>query len=176
LGGVICKNAFATQRQENQLEKQIQNVLRSIRVIFFLGTPHDGGGLAGFAKLLSRSIGASEFRATEIQKIREQSSTVLTQIQDNFDKMVVKQQVHVSSVKISCFYETQVLSGDGVVVAMDSAILSNHAQIPMQSSHMDMTKFQGKEQPDYQLFLEELLRAVREIETPDRGRVLDRIP
>ncbi|RYP18173.1 hypothetical protein DL767_009885 [Monosporascus sp. MG133] len=155
-------------------ERYLQDILRSTRGIIFLGTPHQGAGLARCAELLSQSIGVIKQTNTEIVEVLKRESDMLAQIQDSFHAMVMaRSREDLWPIEISCFYEELPLPGVGQVVPQEWAILPEYIPIGIRSNHMDITKFSSIEDPGFLAVLGELRRWIKEISTI-KGTVLSR--
>ena len=102
-------------------EQHLKSVLAATRAIAFLGTPHHGSGLAGWAERQSRSIGLIKQTNPEIVTVLQRESEVLSRIQHSFHTIVRARNAETSRpFEITCFYEELPLPGIGVVRAVSS--------------------------------------------------------
>ncbi|KAI9766297.1 MAG: hypothetical protein M1839_004928 [Geoglossum umbratile] len=165
--------AVATYREDDDTalissqqrpDRHLRNILESTRGIVFLGTPHHGSGLARWAEMLAKSIGLIKQTNPQILQVLQRDSEVLARIQDNFHVMVrARNQQGFRPIEIACFYEELPLPGIGSVVPLDSAILPGYTQIGIHSNHMDMTKFEDRNDPGFKAIAGELRRWVKEL-------------
>jgi len=82
----------------------------------FLGTPHQGAGLATCAEMLANLIGLVKQTNPQILRVLESESEVLARVQDGFHTMVrSRSQSGLQPIEITCFYEELPLPGIGVV-------------------------------------------------------------
>ncbi|KAM7196692.1 hypothetical protein V8F33_006032 [Rhypophila sp. PSN 637] len=170
LGGLVCEDALVTSRQRP--EQHLQNILRSTCGIVFLGTPHHGAGLAGWAELLSRSIGLVKQTNSKIIEVLRRDSEVLARIQDSFHTMIMaRSKEGLPPIEITCFYEELPLPGVGVVVPKDSAILPGYIPIGIHGNHRDMAKFTGPDDPGFVAVCGELRRWIRDANAAERRHV-----
>ncbi|KAI9856827.1 MAG: hypothetical protein M1813_008764, partial [Trichoglossum hirsutum] len=167
-------NAVATYRENDETalvssrqrpERHLQNVLESTRGIIFLGTPHHGSGLARWAEMLAKSIGLIKQTNPQILQVLQSDSEVLARIQDSFHVMVrVRNQQGIRPpIEITCLFEELPLPGIGSVVPLDSAVLPGYTQIGIHGNHMDMTKFEDRNDPGFTAIAGELRRWVKEL-------------
>ncbi|KAH0552863.1 hypothetical protein GP486_006937 [Trichoglossum hirsutum] len=148
----------AGQRPEDHL----RSILYSTRGILFLGTPHHGSGLAEWAEKLARSIGVLKQINSEIIAVLRRDSEVLARIQGGFHAMIrSRNKDGLQPIEITCFYEELPLPGVGVVVPSHSAILPGYIPIGIRGNHMDMTKFEGEDDPGFEAVTGELCRWIK---------------
>ncbi|KAI9778733.1 MAG: hypothetical protein M1839_007964, partial [Geoglossum umbratile] len=163
LGGLALVKAG--QRPEDHL----RSILYSTRGILFLGTPHHGSGLAEWAEKLARSIGMLKQTNSEIVAVLRRDSEVLARIQDGFHAMIrSRSKDRLRPIEITCFYEELPLPGVGVVVPSHSAILPGYIPIGIRSNHMDMTKFEGEDDPGFEAVTGELCRWIKDVAAQER--------
>jgi len=131
-------------------------------------------------------IGILKQTNPQILAILESDSEVLARVQDEFHTMVrSRNQERLQSIEITCFFEELPLPGVGVVsqathsnrflanitvqvVPKDSAILPGYIPIGIHSNHMDMTKFERKDEPGFTAIAGELRRWIKELTVPSR--------
>lgn len=160
LGGLVCEDALVTARTRS--EPHLKSILRLTRGIAFLGTPHHGAGLARWAELLARHIGAVKQTNSEILAVLRRDSEVLARIQDQFHTMIMaRSKEQTELIEICCFYEELPLPGAGLVVAKDSAILPGYIPIGIRDTHIGMTKFAAQEEEGFVAISGELRRWIR---------------
>ncbi|RYP56688.1 hypothetical protein DL769_009878 [Monosporascus sp. CRB-8-3] len=170
LTGVERTTDCALVTLKGRPERHFQDILRSIRGIAFLGTPHYGAGLAQWAELLSRFIGVIKQTNTETLTALWNESKVLARIQDNFYTVAMApSRKDLQRIKISCFYEELPLPGLGQVVPRHSAILPGCIPIGIRSNHIDMTRFTGVDDPGFTAVCGELRRWIKQMDMTERG-------
>jgi hypothetical protein len=128
----------------------LENVLRSTLGIVFMGTPHAGSDLAEWGYKIATYLNVVRKTNSEIMGVLKQRSEVLSAVQQQFQKLLQKDEV---SIGVYCFFEEKAVVGVGTIVTQQSAVLN---QFPCQSiaaNHMDMTKFSGKNDDGYQRVL-----------------------
>ncbi|KAJ5875172.1 uncharacterized protein N7473_012519 [Penicillium subrubescens] len=161
LGGLVCEDALSIAQQRP--ERHLKQVLHCTRGIVFLGTPHHGSGLAHWAECLAKAIGILKQTNTEILVVLKNDSEVLEPVQNGFHTMIRSRgQDGLLPIEITCFYEELPLPGVGIVVPPQSAILPGYIPIGIRSNHMDMTKFEGGDDPGFIAVVGELRRWVKE--------------
>ena len=97
-------------------EKHLQNVFLTTCGIIFLGTPHNGSGLAQWGKKLAKSLGVLKQTNPKIVEVLERDSEMLSRIQANFHAMIQSRNQDSSRpIQITCFYEELPLLGVGIV-------------------------------------------------------------
>ncbi|KAI0552967.1 hypothetical protein F4679DRAFT_581058 [Xylaria curta] len=164
LGGLVCQNAMCIARERT--DRHIQSILRSVRGVVFLGTPHHGAGLAVWAERLSVYIGIMKQTNSKILGVLRENSEVLARIQDGFYTMIQARSIErLEPVKISCFYEELPLAVLGFVVPQHSAIIPGYIPIGIHSNHLDMCRFETADDPGFKSIYGELRRWINEIAT-----------
>lgn len=172
LGGLICEDALVWAQQRP--EKHLKQVLNCTRGIVFLGTPHHGSGLAHWAETLAKTIGLIKQTNPEILQVLKTESEVLERVQGGFHTMIrSRAQEGFPPIEITCFYEELPLVGVGVVVPPASAILPGYAPIGIRSNHMDMTRFEGLDDPGFIAVAGELRRWSKELVNTAAQQSLD---
>jgi hypothetical protein len=165
----------------------LRSILYSTRGILFLGTPHHGSGLAEWAEKLARSIGVLKQTNSEIIAVLKRDSEVLARIQGSFHAIIrSRSKDGLRPIEITCFYEELPLPGVGVVskvtdipvtlrskkvyqvVPSYSAILPGYIPIGIRSNHMDMTKFEGEDDPGFEAVTGELCRWIKGVAAQKR--------
>ncbi|KAI9715704.1 MAG: hypothetical protein M1812_005856 [Candelaria pacifica] len=161
LGGLVCEDALLASR--NSAENHLQHILECTRGIIFLGTPHSGSGLAGWAESSAKLIGLVKQTNPQILAVLKSESEVLARIQTDFHTMI-RARVNKGNqpIHITCYYEELPLPGIGEVVPMNSAILPTYISIGLNSNHMGMTKFETEDDPGFISVAGELQRWVKE--------------
>jgi protein SERAC1 len=130
--------------------------------------------------MLARSIGLFKQTNPEILQVLKTDSEVLAHIQDSFHTMIRSRAgATLPPIDITCFYEELSLPGVGTVsplafyslriltslkvVPSHSAILPGYIPIGIRSNHMDMTRFENVDDPDFAIFAGELRRWVKHL-------------
>jgi hypothetical protein len=114
LGGLVCADMLLASR--NSAEEHLQTVISCTRGIIFLGTPHQGSGLATPAATLARVIGFIKQTNSQILGVLEHDSEVLCRIQADFQTMIrLRARDPSQAISITCFYEELGLPGIGVL-------------------------------------------------------------
>ncbi|KAI1755436.1 hypothetical protein F4782DRAFT_488567 [Xylaria castorea] len=162
LGGLVCQDALSTAR--GRTDEHFRSILRSVRGVVFLGTPHHGASLAVWAERLSMYIGVVKQTNSKILEVLRTDSEVLARIQDGFHTMIQARRTEsLESIKLGCFYEELPLEVVGFVVPQHSAIIPGCIPIGIHSNHMDMCRFETADDPGFKSIYGELRRWIREI-------------
>jgi hypothetical protein len=107
----------------------LQNILRSTCGIIFMGTPHNGAGIARWAEILAESIGLLKQTNPRLVKALKSDSKVLTRIQQGFYTMIrARNEEGLQPIPITCFFEELPLPGLGFVSLIHCLI---HIPVPM---------------------------------------------
>jgi protein SERAC1 len=97
-------------------ERHLKQVLHCTRGIVFLGTPHQGSGLAHWAEYIAKAIGVLKQTNSEILAVLKSDSEVLERVQGCFHTMIrSRSQDGLPSIEITCFFEELPLPGIGTV-------------------------------------------------------------
>ncbi|KAL5382184.1 hypothetical protein PMIN06_010645 [Paraphaeosphaeria minitans] len=109
----------------------------------------------------------------EILDVLKIESEVLERVQNSFHTMIrARSRKGLAPIEITCFYEELPFPGVGVVVPAHSAILPGYIPIGIRSNHMDMTKFEGVDDPGFVFVAGELRRWTRELARPGIARAV----
>lgn len=163
-------------RSNERPETQLRNIIHCTRGIIFLGTPHQGSGLATWAERMSLSINVIKQTNSKIIEVLRRDSEILARIQDSFHTMVLtRNKTKGHAIEITCFYEQLPLPRIGFVVPKGSATLPGYNQIGIHGNHKQMIKFSEAHDPGFMAICGELKRWVGSLATPD-GRDSSRNP
>ena len=120
-------------------------MIKAVRGIVFLATPHRGANLAEVLnKLLSATLRSPKQYISDLQR----SSARITDINDQF-------KLYQEKVQLVSFFETQPLhigfSRKAIVVERDSAILDYPYEIssPLNANHSTVCKYASRTDPNY---------------------------
>ncbi|RMZ84471.1 hypothetical protein DV738_g741, partial [Chaetothyriales sp. CBS 135597] len=135
------------------------------RILTF-GYDADVTNLCDWAERLAKTIGVLKQTNTNILAVLRSDSETLQDLQIGFHTLVrSRAQDGCPPIEIICFFEELPMPGIGTVVPADSAILPSYAYVGIHSNHMDMTKFESKDDPGFisivdklNLWIEELTR------------------
>ncbi|KAI1742224.1 hypothetical protein F4680DRAFT_464108 [Xylaria scruposa] len=162
LGGLVCKDALSKARERT--EQRFKSILRSVRGIVFIGTPHYGSSLAVWAEQLSIYIGVVKRTNNKILEVLRRDSEVLARIQEGFHTMIQARSAEgLEPIEITCFYEELPLQGVGFVVPQESAIIHPYNFIGIRKNHMDMCRFEIAGDEGFVSIYGELDRWIKEI-------------
>ncbi|KAI9761363.1 MAG: hypothetical protein M1840_001959 [Geoglossum simile] len=181
LGGLICEDvSFASSNSspyeansrafqalvssQQRPDRHLRKIVESTRGIIFLGTPHRGSGLSRWARMLAKAISLIKQTNPQILQVLQPDSEVLARIQESFYTMVrARNQQGFRPLEITCFFEELPLPVIGTVVPVESATLPGYTQIGIHSNHVDMIKFEDKNDPGFISIVGELRRWVKEL-------------
>ncbi|KAI0190964.1 hypothetical protein EV127DRAFT_480767 [Xylaria flabelliformis] len=136
MGGLVIKKAYILARQI----PDYNNLADRIRAIFFLGTPHNG---AGVAQLLSRVLALAGPRPF-VNDLAPQSS-MLQSINDEFP-------LYSDSLQLFSFFETKpMFPGTGLIVEKHCAVMNytNERRIYLDANHREVAKFSTSRDPSF---------------------------
>ncbi|OBT50677.1 hypothetical protein VE04_08704 [Pseudogymnoascus sp. 24MN13] len=160
LGGLVCEDALIAAQQRP--ESHLRSVLESTRGIIFLGTPHHGSALAQWAEKLAKLLNLIKETNPDIVAVLKSDSEVLARIQDSFHTMIRARNINgLPPIEITCFFEELPLSGVGLVVPSNSAVLPGYIPIGIRGNHMNMTKFENLDDPGFIAIVGELRRWIK---------------
>ncbi|MCJ1435227.1 hypothetical protein MMC27_004599 [Xylographa pallens] len=154
LGGLVFKKAYIA----GQSDTQYQNLVKEIRAVLFMSTPHRGSNLA---IILNRILATSFMGHTSKQYIADlkKNSPVIEALNEDFRNLAPKLQIF-------CFYETletTVAFKSFMVLEKDSSILGYPGEIsrPLDADHHTVCKFASPEDPNYKSVRSALLTLIR---------------
>lgn len=130
-----------------------------------MGTPHGGSGLATLGHMFAKYLNVIRHTNSSIIGVLQQKSEVLTAVQQQFQQLVHKPEINIS---IYCFFEEKAVTGVGVIVSEQSAVLSQYPNQSIAANHMDMTKFSGRNDAGYQRVLGRVYDSIESVNsTPE---------
>ncbi|KAI1758095.1 hypothetical protein F4782DRAFT_536756 [Xylaria castorea] len=140
LGGLVAKKALIVSAESAYDEHRALD--QHIVGLLFIGTPHRGSDLAGYATTMARVLKLTGKRVNDvIVSVLRPDSEVLADVQESFGMWMVRNQ---SRCSLACFYEEHELPGVGMVVPKKSAILEGCILLPIPSNHRDMARFSSR--------------------------------
>ncbi|KAI1183777.1 hypothetical protein F5B17DRAFT_110946 [Nemania serpens] len=163
LGGIVCKDALI-RSQKWATEEHIEPICRATRGIIFLGTPHGGAQIAKYFKILASVVGlVKQTNRTNLRDLSKGSSK-LESIQEDFDHHLRSRRLYnLPPVDVKCFYEAKPITGIGIVVDHDSAVLPDNIPIAINEDHRGMTRFRSTEDSGYKLIAYHISRIVAKL-------------
>ncbi|KAH7085842.1 hypothetical protein BKA63DRAFT_27723 [Paraphoma chrysanthemicola] len=154
------------QMSKSSAEAYIRNIESATAASAFLGTPHSGSDFAPFAKAVSRVLSLTGKRVNvNILDTLKRDSQVLLDLEDWFGHWLRRRFQDGSPVDLTCFIEELELPIVGRVVEEHQAKISGYSSFGIHSNHMDMTKFEGDEDPGYKIFRAQITRWVGQIQS-----------
>ncbi|KAH6666683.1 Alpha/Beta hydrolase protein, partial [Halenospora varia] len=147
LGGLVCEQALLICGEG---ERNLEKVFQSTRGIIFMGTPHAGADLANWGMTLARYLNIVRRTNSAILDPLRQKSDVLTAVQQQFQQLLRKPGVNI---EVYCFFEEKAITGVGIIVPEQSAVLSQYPNQSIAADHRDMTKFSGRDDEGYRKVL-----------------------
>ncbi|SLM34046.1 Ankyrin repeat-containing domain, partial [Lasallia pustulata] len=156
LGGLVTQDCLCSSRSHP--EKHLQQISSCTIGIVFLGTLHHGADLAAWAKFVSTIAKTIKHVNSDIVSVLKPGSEMLAKVQDGFHGLLRLRRNEESEIAVTCFFEELPLPLVGKVVEMESAILPGYASYGIHANHMDMTKFDNKDNAGYESVLGELRR------------------
>ncbi|OTA04435.1 hypothetical protein A9Z42_0050300 [Trichoderma parareesei] len=160
LGGIVFKQLVVRGHEQDSFYGPL---LKKIRGVIFLGTPHKGSDLAYWDSIGTQIVRAATLGLTTNTKLSKDlkvDSEMLKRISDSFA-------CRGATFKIRSFYETEFMTGlNCCVVDRDSARLGwcNELDIASPSNHSNICKFTSRYDPRYETLVSELLDIIDETE------------
>lgn len=143
MGGLVCKEALLQSRDNP--EAHLRDVFTSVKGIIFMGTPHKGSWMAGWAKIPVSALGFVKSVNSSLLEILRTNDQTLELIQINFWSMIREQRERGRKIEVTCFFEELGVRGVGPVVSKDSATLESYALMSIHANHANMVKFASAE-------------------------------
>ncbi|KAI0459206.1 hypothetical protein F5B21DRAFT_342262 [Xylaria acuta] len=170
LGGLVAKKALIVSAESAYDEHKALD--QHIAGLLFIGTPHRGSDLAGYATAMARTLKLTGKRVNEvIVSVLRPDSEVLADVQESFGMWVVRNQ---SRCSLACFYEEHELPGVGMVVPKKSAILEGcRIPLPIPSNHRDMARFSSRNAIGYARILGQIKSITSTKDTLDEAEILE---
>ncbi|KAI9772504.1 MAG: hypothetical protein M1840_000709 [Geoglossum simile] len=167
LGGLVCENALTIAANSEQHQKHILDYTRAIA---FLGTPHRGSELANWATIAGNMINVLKRTNIHILKTLKPESEVLEIITQEFHRMLKsREEGKGTTINITCYAEELAVSRLGnsfMVVPLPSAILERYPYKTIHSDHINMTKFEKRDDGYKKVYIE-LKRWVGDAKVPN---------
>ncbi|KAJ4286501.1 hypothetical protein N0V90_013201 [Kalmusia sp. IMI 367209] len=145
--------------------ESLEQVINCTRGIVFFGTPYHGSSRASWVASLADVIGMVKQTQADILTDLQSELVQLEQLQTAFHSLVsLRNKFEPTSIQITCCYEELALKGVGIVVPFPSAtfpsdtILPSYTSIGIRSNHINMTKFEGRDDPGFVAVAAELRR------------------
>ena len=152
LGGLVVKKALCVSAES--FEEEHKQLDRCTMGICFLGTPHQGSGIADFATIIAGVLKAAQKVNKSVIDVLRPDSEVLADLQQSFGSWLRRNSDKIS---LTCFYEEYEMPGFvGMVVPKRSATMDGYIPLPIPSNHSDMPKFSDREEAGYRRVVGEL--------------------
>jgi len=158
MGGIVVKKALLQSKDSNQAD--IAPLTDNTCGILFMGTPHCGSKHADIASHLLKIIRlVHQENPSMVNALKSQDAT-LQELDHAFHQLLTKRR---GAIEVRCFFETVPMNGSiGVVVPDHSAAPPAYENsIAVDTDHVGMTKFSGREDQTYKNVLAELRRMIR---------------
>jgi hypothetical protein len=146
LGGLVVEQALLESLGPDE---SLSIIARLAAGILFFGVPHQAFHLVKWGSALTELIP---------QSIRDTNKKVLDALEKdsnvcrNVDRDFQRETNHgrLKKIMIFSFYETEKLPGfANLVVPRESAVLTAESSCPINGDHMSITRFSGRDDPDY---------------------------
>lgn len=164
LGGLVCKKAILLSR--NNPDDHLRGVFNCTKGIIFMGTPHKGSWMAGWAAIPASAVGAVKSTNKSLLAILQTDHQLLESIQVEFWSMVRGLREGGRRFEVTCFFEELPLPMVGKVVSKESATLEGYASFSIHANHSDMVKFHSAEENGFRRLLAELVRWASQVRHP----------
>jgi len=165
LGGIVLKKALIIAHERSRYE----SILKSVKGIIFMGTPHRGADIAYWSGLLGKiaNIPLLGSLKTDVLKDLEPKSRTLGDISSQFVERG-------RSFQIFSLYERVMMAGiNSLVVDKDSAILHlpNEIPLPVEADHQDICRFYTASNQRFLALLSNLYELVDNTDADETTRV-----
>ena len=160
LGGLLCKDMLLLSR--NAADSHLRDAIESTIAIAFMGTPHSGSALAGWAQIPVKSFGILRPSSTKLLSILQFDNDVLNRIHSDFLEMIRARAKTGCEIQITCFYEALPMAFSIFVVPPESAILAGFNNISIHANHRNMVRFKSTEDPGFRSLHQELSRWIED--------------
>ena len=160
LGGLLCKDMLLLSR--NAADSHLRDAVESTTAIAFMGTPHSGSALAGWAQIPVKSFGMLRPSSTKLLSILQFDNDVLNRIHSDFLEMIRARAKTGREIQITCFYEALPMAFSIFVVPQESAILAGFNNISIHANHRNMVRFKDAEDPGFRSLHQELSRWIED--------------
>jgi protein SERAC1 len=166
---LICRGAT---------EDWLNALLSSTAGIIFLGTPHAGARLAEWFSIITKVSQIVRPTNRPIVDVLRPGSEMLANVQQEFHRLLDQRQNRGESVpRIHCFFEELAFSqATGHIVPPESAILPRYGNEGIHANHVNMTKFEDRNDRGYQAIVGLLKIWSKEIEGADKGKKKSQLP
>ena len=141
MGGLIVKKAYLL----GQTDPEYKRIIKSIRSIIFLSTPHRGSNLAGVLDRILEVSFASRQYVADLKK----DSSMLEGLNEEFRHFAPQLQIY-------SFYETMETAISGTPIKMmvlnkESSVLGHAGEVSnfLVADHHDVCKFSDQDDPNY---------------------------
>lgn len=161
LGGLVCKRALLFSRSEGGVH--LCGIFESTKGIVFMGTPHEGSWMAGWANIPARCLGVINSANTRLLDILGKNDEMLKAVQEEFCTMIGKPWSNGRDIEVMCFFEELGFYVVGYVVPQDSATLRGYRYSSIHANHRDMVKFASRDDAGLKDVRGELVRWGKEI-------------
>ena len=161
LGGLVCKRALLFSRNEGGVH--LRGIFESTKGIVFMGTPHEGSWMVGWANFPARCLGVIKSANTRLLDTLGQNDEMLKAVQEEFCTMIGKPRSNGRDIEVMCFFEELGLPVVGYVVPQESATLRGYHYSSIHANHCDMVKFASREDAGFKDVCGELVRWEKEI-------------
>lgn len=153
MGGLVIKKAYMLTRQD----AGYKTLAERVHTIYFLATPHRGSDSAKLLNNILHIAYSSRAYVTDL----ERGSGAIQSINDEFRN-------YSTDIDLWSFYETQKLKIgvlSTLIVHPDSATLGyrEEKQMPMNSDHRSICKFETPQDPNYMILRNALASTVQSI-------------
>lgn len=156
LGGLVCKEALLLSRHNP--ESHLRGIFDCTNAIVFMGTPHKGSWMAGWAKIPASALGLAKSTNKFLLEILETENQLLGSIQVRFWSMVRELREAGRRLEVTCFFEELPMPIVGMIVAKESATLEGYSAVSIHANHQDMVRFRSADDNGFQRLLGELVR------------------
>ncbi|KAL3957314.1 hypothetical protein ACCO45_007892 [Purpureocillium lilacinum] len=161
LGGLVCKKAILLSKTSP--ESHLRDIFDSVRGIAFLGTPHRGSTLAGWADIPATLLGVVKSTNNTLLALLKINGEILQDTHRQFLAMIREQHGSGRRLEVTCFSEELPLRGVGFVVDKGSATMEGYTAATIHGNHMNMVKFASDQENGFKRLLGEIQRWVEPI-------------
>ncbi|KAF3014152.1 hypothetical protein E8E14_000686 [Neopestalotiopsis sp. 37M] len=169
LGGLVVKAAL--NQSAIQSAQDLRAVVESTFAAIFFGTPHRGSDMAQFGETVAKAASILTGKPYNGNIVRNlgRNNEILSNLRNDFEKLALQIMIERNHFESSTFQENKGYSSlpgfQGKIVEDDACEMGSHDRSDhINRNHMDMIRFYGPEDPEYEMVLGEVSRHIRRIE------------
>ncbi|KAF9889314.1 hypothetical protein FE257_007423 [Aspergillus nanangensis] len=163
LGGLVCAQALVIG-DRSSAGTDTHSISSCVRGMVFFGTPFRGSKAAGLSERILRIVGMfwSNTSAANVKDLTEDSET-LRILRSAFPELLSKRNESPQKIHVTFFYE-QLKTNRVMIVDEESATIPGQGEkISIRANHLDMCKFETREDDVYKTVVRQLEKMIAKI-------------